>query len=349
MDKYLCIRNDVYTYPFGSSVYLNDLVSGLHKYGIGTSILQMVGSQEPPHIIKFNGGNIISIPCASFKDFIRIWPGYVPKDSTFVHLNNLDCLPKEQLPYKLTGTVHTNNFLFKREASQLFVDKILPRMEKVVVVNDVYIKTFKGITAKLLKINNFIDTDFFKFSKKPPRSWPYWNLLFPSRQIRSKGVFFALDIASELHLKYGWEGTLSLAGEINAAVLEYATTRKVPSMFLGYKDHYLDMPKLYTEFDLSLFPSLSEACSLGMIESLSTGCPTVATDTPSIDEMIQNKVNGLLLPLNVHLWCKEIYNLSTQPELYLSLKESGRATAANRYNLKKSVNEYVNMWQTITN
>jgi glycosyltransferase involved in cell wall biosynthesis len=64
--------------------------------------------------------------------------------------------------------------------------------------------------------------------------------------------------------------------------------------FCGFRD---DPMNIFQSLDLYVLPSLSEGIPLAMLEAMSTGVPVVATSVGGIPEVIQDKVNGLLVPL----------------------------------------------------
>jgi len=66
-------------------------------------------------------------------------------------------------------------------------------------------------------------------------------------------------------------------------------------IFLGYRD---DIPNLYQAIDLVVIPSRSEGLPNVLLEALAVGKAVIATDVGGIGEVLENRVNGLLVPFN---------------------------------------------------
>lgn len=69
---------------------------------------------------------------------------------------------------------------------------------------------------------------------------------------------------------------------------------------LGARTHFLgfrnDASALIAGFDVLAMPSLFEGLPLALVEAFAVGCPTVATAVDGIPEVIDDEVNGLLVP-----------------------------------------------------
>ncbi|ACL71028.1 glycosyltransferase family 4 protein [Halothermothrix orenii] len=57
-----------------------------------------------------------------------------------------------------------------------------------------------------------------------------------------------------------------------------------------------DMPRYYSLGDISVLPSLKEATSLSGLESMACGVPVIGTEVGGIPQIIENHVNGVLVP-----------------------------------------------------
>ncbi len=76
--------------------------------------------------------------------------------------------------------------------------------------------------------------------------------------------------------------------------------------------------------DIFVLPSRSEGCSNALLEAMASGLPVVATDIAANRELIQDKVNGLLVPVgDYRAMARAIQSLVESPE-----KRAGLGQAA---------------------
>jgi glycosyltransferase involved in cell wall biosynthesis len=57
-----------------------------------------------------------------------------------------------------------------------------------------------------------------------------------------------------------------------------------------------DMPAVYAEHDIFVFPSLSEGMPLTLLEAMAAGMPVVTTETSGMADVVEDGFNGLLVP-----------------------------------------------------
>jgi glycosyltransferase involved in cell wall biosynthesis len=57
-----------------------------------------------------------------------------------------------------------------------------------------------------------------------------------------------------------------------------------------------DIPAMYAGHDIFVFPSLVEGMPLTLLEAMATGMPVVTTNTCGMADVVENDVNGLLVP-----------------------------------------------------
>ena len=56
------------------------------------------------------------------------------------------------------------------------------------------------------------------------------------------------------------------------------------------------MPELYAEHDVFVFPSLMEGLPSVLLEAMATGMPVITTETCGMPDVVENEVNGRLIP-----------------------------------------------------
>jgi len=88
-----------------------------------------------------------------------------------------------------------------------------------------------------------------------------------------------------------------------------------------------DMPTLYAEHDIFVFPSLVEGMPLTLLEAMATGMPVVTTNTCGMADVVEDEVNGLLVPAaDAEELARGIERLSKSLELRTRLGLAGQET-----------------------
>lgn len=162
------------------------------------------------------------------------------------------------------------------------------------VVQDRIKATAPDINSTL--IANMVDVDHFTPGKKKK-----YDLLFISRLVPQKNPMFAVEAMPGI-LKKRPKTTLLIVGDgmlyepLVARVKELGIQKSVT--FVRWVDHD-KTNKLYQES--RIFLSLQQETnygSLSLLEAMSCGLPTIATDVGQTREMVLDGRTGLLVPLN---------------------------------------------------
>ena len=83
--------------------------------------------------------------------------------------------------------------------------------------------------------------------------------------------------------------------------------------------------------------------SWSMLEAMSFGCPMVVSQTPPVEEVVQDGVNGLLAEFrSPHHIADRVEELLNDRELAKRLGEAGRQTVVERYSVEKCLRRQVN-------
>jgi glycosyltransferase involved in cell wall biosynthesis len=126
---------------------------------------------------------------------------------------------------------------------------------------------------------------------------PSLRLLFVGTWLDHKGVYYLRD-AFEILATKSPAVRLTIAGCL-------ADTKCVKSLFSPSLHERIDvipfvdaaqMPQIYSDHDIFVFPSLMEGLPLVLLEAMATGMPVVTTETCGMMDIVKDEVNGLLVP-----------------------------------------------------
>src|SRR5260370_5761412 len=126
--------------------------------------------------------------------------------------------------------------------------------------------------------------------KKPLR------LLFVGTWLDRKGIHYLAEAFAQLAARNA-DLQLTVAG----CVLPEEAVRKFFPAQMQSRIQVIpfvrrdDMPELYAEHDIFLFPSLVEGMPLTLLEAMATGMPVVTTNSSGMADVVEDGVNGLLV------------------------------------------------------
>jgi glycosyltransferase involved in cell wall biosynthesis len=92
-----------------------------------------------------------------------------------------------------------------------------------------------------------------------------------------------------------------------------------------------DVPRLMEAMDIVTLPSLTEACSMAIIEAMAVGKPIVATRAGGNLELVEDGVTGLLVDRTPEAFSAAISSLMLNPARRAAMGEAGRQRAGNSF------------------
>lgn len=105
--------------------------------------------------------------------------------------------------------------------------------------------------------------------------------------------------------------------------------------FTGYRS---DVPQLLSQAAVSVLPSLSEGLSNTLLESMAAGVPIVATQVGGNPELVQDGVNGLLVPVrDPDALAAAIGRILDDPSLAKRFSACAGAIVRENYSLERMV------------
>lgn len=137
---------------------------------------------------------------------------------------------------------------------------------------------------------------------------------------------------------------LSCEAQIRKIISDHHLERSV--LLTGYVTNVADY---LTASDAFVFPSLSEAQGLSVLEAMACGLPVFASRIPGIMDMIKHGHNGTLIPAGeTSAWCNAMFDFCQAPEKHHHLAAAAKQTATQNYGLATITQSHIELFRKLT-
>jgi len=165
------------------------------------------------------------------------------------------------------------------------------------------------------------------------------------RLIEVKGIDYLLAAAPAV-LAQAPATRFVIAGDgpVRAALEEKARALGLGDrvLFLGYRT---DVPDVVASFDVYVLPSVTEGLPLALLEALAIGNPIVCTRVGGCPEVVEDGVNGFLVPPRDSAALTEsILRLRADPALRAAIRERNLKKFSERFTLRAMVDAHARLF-----
>jgi glycosyltransferase involved in cell wall biosynthesis len=207
------------------------------------------------------------------------------------------------------------------------------------------LKIMRDMNLPVKRIYNSINTDKFdsdKSSITPDKGGI--KIAFVGRVRIRKGAMVFIEAASEVLQKYE-DVHFYVVGDDSgdddgclAAAQEMVNLRGIAPYFTFTGSLY-DAPQFMKHTDIIVVPSIfEEPFGRVNIEAMAAGKPVIASRVGGIPEVVEDYVNGLLVPKgDADALGKAMINLIDNAELRRRLGENGRRSVEEKFDTKKQI------------
>ncbi|GAB4352907.1 MAG: hypothetical protein Kow0073_08800 [Immundisolibacter sp.] len=181
-------------------------------------------------------------------------------------------------------------------------------------------------------IPNGVDVGRFRPGDAPPQDGPL-RVLFSGNLTRRKGA----DLLAEIARLAGPDVEIHYTTGPRASVADPRWAGLHPQGRVPHEQ----MPALYRQFDVLLFPTVREGFGLAVAEAMATGLAIVASNTSTMPELVENEVGGFLCPLREpHAYAAALRRLAADRERVRRMGQHNRQVVESRYTLERMVAGY---------
>jgi len=205
-------------------------------------------------------------------------------------------------------------------------------------IADLVIKYLPKYKQKIVIIKNGINLNLFK--PKPPVQYNNKvKILFSGNPTRRKGLKALFAIAEQLDNGCVLQCTSGTRGISLSTHSNIEWLGNVP---------YEQMPEIYQQADILLFPTIREGFGLCVAEAMACGLPVVSTNCSSIPELIEHKKGGFLSDINdINDMLKKLNILINDPILRFDMGRYNVEKATTAFNSKRMVSEYQSLFESL--
>lgn len=274
-----------------------------------------------------------------YKDLFFVLPLKVFRIKTLYHLHGKGISTRKSFIDRILY-----KWCFKNTKVILMSRSLLYDLRRYVTEQSIYVVS-NGI-------KNSLSTDEFKKVCDNRATKKVVTLLFLSNMIRSKGVFTALEAAKilkERGLKFrlcfvgGWGDIRE--NEFHSLMEKLGLRNTV--IYLGFKDGE-EKNKALKEADIFVYPTYNDTFPLVLLEAMEFGLPVVSTDEGAIPEIIENGVNGFIIPRKDYQGlADELEKLIRDPSLRMEMGRVGREKFLRMYTFEKFENCLVEVFKRL--
>ncbi len=200
------------------------------------------------------------------------------------------------------------------------------------------VKKELNFSGDIKVIYNGIDTNLFVPGQT--RRGGKINVLFSGNLTHRKGAHLLGSIAEKIDKNIVIQYTTGLRTKASLPGLANLEN-------LGAIPHE-QMPTVYQQADILLFPTVREGFGLAAAEAMSCGLPVVATNCSSLPELITDGKGGYLCDLeDAEAFARYINTLACSSQKRKEMGQFNRQKVINDFSLAKMVNSYRTLFESV--
>ncbi len=157
---------------------------------------------------------------------------------------------------------------------------------------------------------------------------PSGRLLYAGTWLDQRGIFYIRDALRKLSSRLpGLRLTIAGCGSDAEQVRNFFDPALRPLVNVISMVPSGEMPALFAQNDIFVFPSIMEGTSLAVQEAMASGMAVVTTETCGMIDLVEHEFNGLLVPpADSAALENAIWRLSQDPDLRARLGHSAQET-----------------------
>ena len=194
--------------------------------------------------------------------------------------------------------------------------------------------------------------DLTRFSYSPEAQSDRLKILFTARMVKEKGVVQLIEAAESLRPRYEGKVEFWLCGRLadNAdAISRTELLRVCDGRFIKWLDFQSDIKPILQQSHIFAFPSYyREGVPKSLIEAAAMGRPIVTTDSIGCRDVVDDGLNGFLVPPRTSKpLAEKLQLLIDNKALRVSMGLASREKAQREFDLQKVIEKHLQIYDSL--
>lgn len=174
------------------------------------------------------------------------------------------------------------------------------------------------------------------------------RLLYAGSWLDQRGIFYLREALQELTVKLpGMTMTFAGCGVPEQTIAQFFGAELARKIIVRPVVPSENMPELYLEHDVFLFPSLVEGLPSVILEAMASGMPVITTETCGMPDIVEHGQNGMLIaPADAKAIEIAVLRLGDSGELRERLGRAARETMRS-YTWERSASQLEGLYQRV--
>jgi glycosyltransferase involved in cell wall biosynthesis len=289
-----------------------------------------IGDREGKFFIGWSGMSLYSIRQAKQMGMITI----LERGSSHIMTQNKILKEEYQTNYNKKFSIHPR-----------VIEKELKEYEEAdfISIPSGFVKRSfiaEGVSENKLFINPYGASKFFDKSQNFLINNKKFTIAYLGTLSARKGLLYLFQALQLLEMSENEFEVLFIGGiqdEIKPMLKKYL---KKNWKFLGHINHY-KLSAILSNCDIAVQPSLEEGLSMVIPQLMSCGIPVIATTNTGGDDIIQDGINGFIIPIkDPFIIKKHISSLFYDRQLLSDFKRNAKETIINGFTWNDYGNRY---------
>lgn len=240
------------------------------------------------------------------------------------------------------------------------IKEVLATVDKVLVASTAVFREALEIGVSkdtLVLVPNGVDTHRFHPNldghavRKRLGIKDYPIILFVGGLIQRKGIEYLLEAAKSVLSKLENARFIIVGEGPRRGYLEQLSKKLgiSPNVVFAGRVSFAELPLFYAACDVFVLPSIAEAFGIVVIEAMSTGKPVIGSRVGGIPDMIEDGVNGYLVPSKKPSEIADrVIELLGDPKKAEMMGRQGRRLVKERFAIDKRVDQIMEVYEYVS-